>query len=292
MNVDHMPNCPLPSAPCQMPCAEFERVLVPENNDTYPRPCPNHHVHNGDMPHPLVPLVPLVLTRHRAMKQEQAPLAQPPKGMERSNQTMNTGPRIWDKGRGIIGVTRETTSNRRYPFQELPSRAGSILHPHGHRGATAPPEGKGAAARSHSVLYMGHTDGLGASAWPDKRGQAAPYWVETHHTGIHTATTRPKKEKRKRHRQKHYCGVGQGGRHDTWVCCCLQLAAPIGLSPLTGALLLNPSRRRQGRPSASHLCVLPLPAWPVLTSLHRARPRAGTGHNTRGTQHRHNAWVT
>ena len=72
MNVDHMPNCPLPCAPCRMPCAEFERVLVPENNDTCPPPCPHHHVHHGDMPHRLVPFAPLVLTRHRAAKQGQS----------------------------------------------------------------------------------------------------------------------------------------------------------------------------------------------------------------------------
>ena len=66
---------------------------------------------------------------------------------------MNTGPRIWDQGRGIIGVTGETTGNRRYPFQELPSRAGSILHPaQQSQGVQPPPEGKGEAARSHSVL--------------------------------------------------------------------------------------------------------------------------------------------
>ena len=32
---------------------------------------------------------------------------------------------------------------------------------------------------------------------------------------------------------------GGGGWHDTWVCCGLQLAAPIGQSPLTAALPLN-----------------------------------------------------
>ena len=187
---------------------------------------------------------------------------------------------------------------------------------------------------------MGHTDGLGACAWPDKRGQAALYWVATHHTGIHTATTRPKIEKRKRHRHEHHCGVGQGGFgmmpwcvvlvcswrrlladchslpfpctlslhrwwcpsashhpgtlgqggwHDTRVCCCLQLAAPIGLSPLTGALPLNPFPPQAGAPiGLAPLCALPLPAWPVLTSLHRAQRRGGTGDH-RGTQHRHNA---
>ena len=34
--------------------------------------------------------------------------------------------------------------------------------------------------------------------------------------------------------------------HDAWMCCCLQLAVPIGLSPP---------------------CALPLPAWPILISL-------------------------
>ena len=41
-------------------------------------------------------------------------------------------------------------------------------------------------------------------------------------------------------------GGGAEGWHDAWLCCCLQLAAPIGLSPP---------------------CALPLPAWPVRTSL-------------------------
>ena len=44
-------------------------------------------------------------------------------------------------------------------------------------------------------------------------------------------------------------GMG-GGWHDAGLCCCLQRAAPIGLSPLTLALPLNPpkgcSRRQEG----------------------------------------------
>ena len=40
--------------------------------------------------------------------------------------------------------------------------------------------------------------------------------------------------------KSHRKDQGRGGWHDTWVFCCLQLAAPIGLSPLTAALPLNP----------------------------------------------------
>ena len=35
-------------------------------------------------------------------------------------------------------------------------------------------------------------------------------------------------------------GGGGGCWHDAWLCCYLQRAAPIGLSPLTAALPLNP----------------------------------------------------
>ena len=57
-------------------------------------------------------------------------------------------------------------------------------------------------------------------------------------------------------------GLGGGGAwHDAWMYCCQQLAAPIGLSPLTLALSMNPSpppgRRRS--PLASPPCALPLP---------------------------------
>ena len=31
-------------------------------------------------------------------------------------------------------------------------------------------------------------------------------------------------------------GPGWGGWHGAWLCCCLQLAAPMGLSPLTRVL--------------------------------------------------------
>ena len=36
------------------------------------------------------------------------------------------------------------------------------------------------------------------------------------------------------------CGKVGGGGHDAWLCCCQQLAAPIGLSPLSLVLSLKP----------------------------------------------------
>ena len=51
----------------------------------------------------------------------------------------------------------------------------------------------------------------------------------------------------------------EGGWHDAWLCCCLQLAAPVGLSPLNAALPLNPSFYRRRRPSTSHRLVPSLP---------------------------------
>ena len=62
---------------------------------------------------------------------------------------------------------------------------------------------------------------------------------------------------------------GGGGGHDAWLCRCLQLAAPAGLSPLTTALPLNAFPLQAAAPSGlSPPCGLPLPAWPILTSLH------------------------
>ena len=59
-----------------------------------------------------------------------------------------------------------------------------------------------------------------------------------------------------------------GGWHDAWMDCCLKLAAPIGLSPLTLALSLNSFPPQAAVPiGLSPLCALPLPAWPILTSL-------------------------
>ena len=63
-------------------------------------------------------------------------------------------------------------------------------------------------------------------------------------------------------------GVGLGGGgwdwHDAGLCCCLQLAAPLGLSPLTAALPLNPFPLQAAAPiGLSPPCALPLPAWPT-----------------------------
>ena len=56
--------------------------------------------------------------------------------------------------------------------------------------------------------------------------------------------------------------LGTGGWHDAGLCCCPQLEAPIGLSPLSAALL-----HRRRRPSASHpLVPSRLPPWPILPS--------------------------
>ena len=51
-------------------------------------------------------------------------------------------------------------------------------------------------------------------------------------------------------------GGGEGGWHDAGLCCCLQRAAPIGLSPLPAALPLNPFPPRVAVPLTT-LC-LPL----------------------------------
>ena len=63
---------------------------------------------------------------------------------------------------------------------------------------------------------------------------------------------------------------GGGGWHDASLCCCLQLAAPVGLSPLTLAVSLNPVPPHHPQAAApislSPPCALPLPAWPTLTS--------------------------
>ena len=66
------------------------------------------------------------------------------------------------------------------------------------------------------------------------------------------------------------CGGGGAGArlHDAWLCCCLQLAASIGLSPLTIALPLKRFPPQVAVPiGLSPPCALPLPAWPFLTSL-------------------------
>ena len=52
-----------------------------------------------------------------------------------------------------------------------------------------------------------------------------------------------------------------GGSHDAWLCCCLQLAAPIGLSP--PALSLNPLPPCRGAHwPLTPLCSLPCLAYP------------------------------
>ena len=60
-------------------------------------------------------------------------------------------------------------------------------------------------------------------------------------------------------------GWGQG---DAWLYCCLQLAVPIGLSPLTLALSLHHLPPQAAVPIGLSPCALPLPAWPILTFLH------------------------
>ena len=66
-----------------------------------------------------------------------------------------------------------------------------------------------------------------------------------------------------------YDGVGRGGWHDAWLCCCLQPPAPIGLSPLTLALSLNVLPPQAAAPTGlSPPCALPVPAWPIPTSIH------------------------
>ena len=58
---------------------------------------------------------------------------------------------------------------------------------------------------------------------------------------------------------------GGGGWHNTSLCSCLQLAAPIGLSPLTPALPLNPLPPQPAAPiGLSPPRALPPPAWPPL----------------------------
>ena len=67
------------------------------------------------------------------------------------------------------------------------------------------------------------------------------------------------------------CVWGGGGRHGTWMDCCLKLASLIGLSPLTFALaFLNPFPLQAAVcfPLASkHPSALTFPVWPILTSL-------------------------
>ena len=55
-----------------------------------------------------------------------------------------------------------------------------------------------------------------------------------------------------------------GGGYDAWLCCSLQRAAPMGLSPLTAALPLNPLPQQAAAPiGLSPPCALPPPAWPT-----------------------------
>ena len=56
-----------------------------------------------------------------------------------------------------------------------------------------------------------------------------------------------------------------GGGDDAWLCCCLQLPAPIGLSPRTSALPLNPLPPQRRFPLASRL---PCPPSPSLAYPH------------------------
>ena len=59
---------------------------------------------------------------------------------------------------------------------------------------------------------------------------------------------------------------GGGGRwHDAWLCCCLQRAAPIGLSPLAAALPWTPLPPEAAAPIC--LSTPSPPAWPNPTSL-------------------------
>ena len=63
-------------------------------------------------------------------------------------------------------------------------------------------------------------------------------------------------------------GGGGGGWHAARLCCCLQPAAPIGLSPFTPALPLNPLPPQAAAPiGLSPPRALPPPAWPILASL-------------------------
>ena len=58
---------------------------------------------------------------------------------------------------------------------------------------------------------------------------------------------------------------GGGGWHDTSLYCCLQLAAPVALSPLTLALSLNSFPPQAAAPiRLSPPRALPLPAWAML----------------------------
>ena len=60
---------------------------------------------------------------------------------------------------------------------------------------------------------------------------------------------------------------GGGGWHDTLVCFGLQLVAPIGQSPFTAALPLDPFPPQAAAPiGLSPPCVLPLPPYPISTS--------------------------
>ena len=58
--------------------------------------------------------------------------------------------------------------------------------------------------------------------------------------------------------------VVRGIWHDVWLYCCPQLAAPIGLSPPSRALSLNPLPPQGAVPiGLSPPCAPPLPAWPT-----------------------------
>ena len=64
-------------------------------------------------------------------------------------------------------------------------------------------------------------------------------------------------------------GGGGGAWHDACVDCCLQRAAPLGLSPLTLVLALSPLPPPAAVPGGLSLPHgLDVPVWPIVTSLH------------------------
>ena len=66
----------------------------------------------------------------------------------------------------------------------------------------------------------------------------------------------------------HVSRIGGGGWHEAWVDSRLMLAAPIGLSPLSLVLSLNPSSLLPAEPtSLSPPSALGAPVLPILTSL-------------------------
>ena len=63
-----------------------------------------------------------------------------------------------------------------------------------------------------------------------------------------------------------------GDWRDTWVCCCLQLLAPIGRSPLPTAFPLHPLPPYAAMLIGLSPCALPLPPWRILLSTHPSFP--------------------